>query len=301
MYRKISRSSPGPERSGLRGQERINATPTNRKSKVDRVEKKGAILILKVDGIPQLLQAKKVTKLSVILPICNEEGNLPRIQAELVPILDRITLDWEIIAVDDGSKDESLRLLRKLATQEPRLQVRVHDKNLGLGQALRTGIAATQAEWVVTLDADFTFHPEVIEKLLSKQKETDADCVIGSPLLEKGNLVDVPFHRALLTHASNWVYQLVLGTKVTSITAICRLYRKQDLHSLELTSDGFQINAEILARLLRNGRKIVEIPATLSTRTIGESKMQTGKEIGRHLALLWFLFQLRRSKVESSG
>jgi glycosyltransferase involved in cell wall biosynthesis len=232
-----------------------------------------------------------VTQLTIVLPVFNEEGNLPRIETDLIPVLESSGRSWEILVVDDGSRDQSPALLRDLAHREPRLRIQTHETNFGLGRALRTGFAAAQGDFVLTLDTDFTFHPQIALDLLAKQEETQADCVIGSPLLRGGALVDVPFHRTVLTKVSNRIYRLLLRTNITSITAICRLYRREALAGLNLRSDGFQINAEVLAGLVRNGRTIVEIPASLSTRTAGVSKIRTGAEIRRHLALIWLLLR----------
>jgi glycosyltransferase involved in cell wall biosynthesis len=211
--------------------------------------------------------------LSVIVPCLDEAENVARFGTELLPALPP---DSEIILVDDGSnppleKPSFARVLR-------------HDRNRGLGAALRTGFSEAKGDWILTLDADLTFSPSLIPALLAKQKETGADLVSGSPWL--GGFSGVPLRRKAASLLLNAFYRGFLSPSLTAYTSIFRLYRASALKSLELSSEGFEINAEIAAAFVRAGLKTAEIPAELAARRRGVSKLEGRRELGRHAALV---------------
>lgn len=223
-------------------------------------------------------------QLSVILPCYNEEENIARVPKELVPVLDQTGLVYEIIVVDDGSKDQTVAKARGLNL--PRLRVVEHGVNQGLGSALRTGIENANGEWLIFLDTDFTFHPNLIPRLLrAKETNPQADFIIGSPNLG-GYDNDIPKWRLAISRVANSLYHVLLGKPITSINQIFRLYRTQDLKALSLSAIGFDINAEILFKLVFTGKTFVEVPAELTQRIYGVSKLNYYKEIRRHFILM---------------
>lgn len=224
-------------------------------------------------------------KLSVIIPCCNEERNVPRFADELWPVLESLNLDFEVVIVDDGSKDETVREVEKL--NQPQIHLVRHDKNCGLGAAMRTGIAAATGDRLIFLDGDLTFHPTLIPCLLqAKCEHPEADFVIGSPNLG-GYGKDIPAWRLWISKSANLVYRVLLGRPITSINQIFRLYKTEQLKKLNLTAVGFDINAEILFKLVFGGKKFIEVPAELTARLHGVSKLNYAREIRRHLVLIF--------------
>lgn len=224
--------------------------------------------------------------LSIVLPCFNERPNVLRFGAELLPALEALGEPYEILAVDDGSDDGTGEALRDLAGRAEALKILSHGRNRGLGAALRTAFAAARGERIATLDADLTFHPSQISALLERQRQTGADLVGGSPFLESGGMAGVPFARRLPSLMINAFYRGLFGLALTAYTPVFRLYRAQALKSLTLTSEGFEINAEIAARFLMAKKKVAEVPATLSTRKEGVSKLNRRRELKRHALLV---------------
>lgn len=220
-------------------------------------------------------------RLSLLLPCFNEEGNIPRLESELLPALDRLAMPFEVVAVDDGSSDLTAELLAALARKDPRVRMLRHPSNRGLGAALRTAAGEARGEWSVALDADLTFPPAEVAGLLESQRRTGADCVCGSPRYE-----GVPWTRVLPSRILNGLYRRLFPSEVTAYTPIFRLYRTELLRRLTLDAEGFEINAEILVRLLRSGSRVVESPARLRERLWGASKLHRGRELFRHLRLI---------------
>lgn len=210
---------------------------------------------------------------------------MARYANELIPPLEALGRPFEVVLVDDGSHDGTAAAAAELARANERVRVTTLTPNRGLGGALRGGFAACGGEWITTLDADLTFKPSAIRDLLSKADE-GADLVAGSPYLRKGDLADVPWARALPSLMLNALYRGVFGMALTSYTPVFRLYRASKLKQLPLTSDGFEINAEIAARALLAGWKVAEVPTTLETRTSGVSKLRRWRELTRHALLI---------------
>ncbi len=220
--------------------------------------------------------------LSVILPCHNEESAAARFVDELFPALDALGIPYEVIVVDDGSCDDTSGVLRNLAKERRDFKAVANEYHLGLGAALRTGFAAAAGDWIATLDADLTFHPSQLRALLDCQKETGADMVCGSPFLSDEGAAQVGWWRRWPSLAVNGLYRHICGSKLTAYTPIFRLYRTEVLRSLRLESAGFEINAEIAARFLAADRPVTEVPAVLTARRQGASKLSPFRELWRY-------------------
>ena len=223
--------------------------------------------------------------LSVIYPAYNEEENIRLIPGELLSYLDKTKANYEVVIVDDGSLDSTYKEALKLASRYKRIRIARHKKNQGLGAAVRTGIKAAKGRMIVTIDGDFTFHPRQIKMLYDEYRKGGADCIIGSPSL-KGYDKSVPSYRIFLSKAANLIHVMLLGKRITAVTPIFRLYDAKKLKSLRLESNRFEINAEILYKWLIKGYTVKEVPALLTTRKHGISKLNNLREIKNHLLLM---------------
>ncbi len=223
--------------------------------------------------------------LSIIIPCFNEEHSVARYPEELFPPLSALGTPFEVLAVDDGSSDGTAAALKDLCKDHP-LRLLSHVENKGLGAALRTGFEAASGEWIVTLDADLTFHPSQIRELMARQKETGADLVAGSPFLKSAGTREVPWARRLPSLMVNAFYRGLFSRLLTAYTPIFRLYRSSALKTLTLNSEGFEINAEIAARFLLAKKSVAETPAVLTVRREGVSKLGRLRELGRHARLI---------------
>lgn len=224
--------------------------------------------------------------LSAILPCFNELQSLGLFRQRLFPALDALGLSHEIVVVDDGSTDGTSTSLRELAQERSGLRILSHERNKGLGAALRTGFASAAGEWIVTLDADLSFAPSQIADLIEAQRKTHADLVAGSPFLNAAGLQEVPRMRRWPSVLANTLYRTACGCRLTAYTPIFRLYRTSTLRSIPLHSEGFEINAEIAALFLAAGKTVTEVPAILSVREHGYSKLSPLRELWRHARLL---------------
>ena len=222
-------------------------------------------------------------------PAFNEAENLKRFPTEVVPVFDALKEPYEIVVVDDGSTDATAATARALGAPIRLVQ---HDRNRGLGAAIRTAIKEAKGDILITMDTDLTFAPSLVPVLLERFRKGDVDVVCGSPKLA-GYGKDIPSYRLFVSHVASLVYRVVLGARLSTVTPIFRLYKREQLLGLPLQATGFDINAEILFYLVRAGRRIAEVPAALTQRIHGESKLEYRKEMKRHLRLLKRMIALR--------
>jgi len=199
---------------------------------------------------------KMIDKLSVFLPAYNEEKMLAKTTGEIDRVLKKVAGDYEIIIVDDGSKDKTGEIADKLASQNKKIRVIHHHPNRGYGAAVKSGTYAARYPWVVLFDADGQFDFTEITKFFKKQKETNADIVWGYVLQR-----EVSFVRKVNTFLWRFLVSLVFGLKVKWIDCGFRFFRKEVADKIpKLESErGAFISSEFLIKAKKSGFKITEV------------------------------------------
>lgn len=240
--------------------------------------------------------------ISILFPLYNERDNIIHYNTDLFPIIDDIALKtgerFEFIFIDDGSQDDTVEKIREITRSRSDVKILIHQKNSGMGTAIKTGIGSSQGELIITMDADLTFRPVDVLKLIEKYRETDADCISGSPYLMKGLMEEVTPFRLFMSKSVNFLYRMLLGSEITCVSPIFRLYRRNVFNWLTISSRNFEINAEIISKLLINGKKVVEIPVPLLKRKYGNSKINFKKEIKNYILLLFKIFKTKYLRHE---
>jgi hypothetical protein len=145
-------------------------------------------------------------------------------------------------------------------------------------------LRAAPSEIVCSIDCDCSYDPEDIEGMLPLIE--GADMVTASPYHPQGSVLHVPPWRLFLSKTLSRMYSVVLKDRAYTYTSCCRIYRKSKFVDMKLTNDGFLGVAETLIECKRQGGRVVEYPATLESRLLGESKMKIARTISRHLGLL---------------
>jgi glycosyltransferase involved in cell wall biosynthesis len=203
---------------------------------------------------------------SIVLPVYNEAAILHAHVLLLVEHLQTLQdrYRFEIILVNDGSRDESGVIAAALARQHDLLSVYTHSRNFGLGQALRTGFTQCRGAYVVILDIDLSYAPDIIERLLGRLIATGARVVYASPYMRGGSVSDVPRGRVLLSRVANWFLARAAGHRLSTLTCMVRAYDARFLKSLHLRAMGMDVMPEMVhkANILRGSYE--EIPAELN-------------------------------------
>lgn len=191
--------------------------------------------------------------ISIIIPAFNEEKIL---KSTLDATKNAIPRDetFEIIVVDDGSADNTANIAEKAG-----VTIMKHDRSLGYGTSIQTGIKYAKGDIVVIMDADLSYNPMDIEKLV---KQTDeADLVIGSRFLESSRKSEkIPFHAILWNKLRALTTYFLTGIRVTDHDSSLRAVRREKLDLIQLESSGSSINSEMVIKAARKGFKISEVP-----------------------------------------
>lgn len=205
--------------------------------------------------------------ISVVSPFYNEEAILEASVGLMLRNLSSLPDAWELILVDDGSRDGSLEIARRLELEDPRVRVVSYPVNRGRGYALRTGVAKARGDLVVTTEIDSSWGEDIVHRLVSALKaRPEVDIVIASPHLAGGGYKNVPLLRVLLSTVGNYIIRSGLTYGLTMNTGMTRGYRREKFLALPLDENGKEMHLEIINKALAFGYRIVEIPAVLEWR-----------------------------------
>ncbi len=230
---------------------------------------------------------------SVVVPMHNESANLPDTIEQIAAELHRSNYRFQIIAVDDGSTDTTAGKLHLFAASCSWLSVISYTPNRGRGYAIRAGIEAARGEIICTTDADLSYSPDHLTRMIALLKKyAKLDCVVGSPYTEGGSTEDVPPLRLFISRLGNRVISRAIGGNIKTSTGVLRAYRKNCIKSVELFSSGKELHLEIISKLLAAGYNIMEMPATLRSRKKGKSKFRF-----RAIAISHLLFSMHEKPI----
>ena len=220
--------------------------------------------------------------ISVFFPCYNEQGNVTGMVEQTLAVLEKLNADFEVIIVDDGSSDDTGKIADELAGGNDRVKVVHHRTNLGYGAALQSGFKAATKELVFYTDGDGQFDIKEMPGLLCLMEQ--CDIVSCYRLNRQDNLV---------RKINGWCWTklvcLLFGPKIRDIDCAFKLYKKEIFDTFKLVSTGALIDAEILARAVRKGYRVVQQGVHHYPRTAGA---QTGANLRVILRAFKELFRL---------
>lgn len=170
---------------------------------------------------------------------------------------------WEMIIVNDGSRDNTYRLALEFARNRNNIIVLHHRTNFGLGQALRYGFKNCQGDYIVVVDLDLSYSADHIGDMLDKIIKSQARIVVASPYMRGGSISNVPFLRKILSIWANRFLSFTDNRSLATLTGMVRVYDAKFLRKLSLRSKGMEINPEIIHKARLLGARVEEIPAHL--------------------------------------
>lgn len=226
--------------------------------------------------------------ISLFFPTYNEEANIKTTVSKASKILNKNFKKWEIIVVDDGSKDNTKKIVDELAKTEKRIKIITHKQNRGYGGSLQTGFYNSKYDWITFTDADGQFNFGEITDFVKKQKETGADLVIG--YYKKRQVSKFKIVTSKMWELTVFV---LFGLHVKDIDCGFKLISKRVIDKIpRLESErGAFISSEFLIKARKAGFKIVEIPVTHYPRLMGKG---TGRDIKVIVKSFIDLFRLWR-------
>lgn len=191
-------------------------------------------------------------KLSVVLPAHNEEANIEIVVHQALDVLPTYVDDFEVIVVNDGSRDRTPAIIDQLAATDTHVRTVHHRVNRGYGAALTSGFKASTGDFVMFMDSDRQFDI--------------ADIGLLAPFVGKFDIVagfrmrrDDPFHRRVFAEIFNVTVRVLFGVHLRDIDCAFKIFRGEMLRSIELSAPGALINTEIQAKLRRQGATIEQV------------------------------------------
>ena len=227
----------------------------------------------------------KKYSITIFFPCYNEEHNIERVTREALDVAGRLFDDYEIIIVNDGSRDNTGAIADRLAKENPFVRVIHHEHNKGYGAALRTGFENATKELVFYTDGDGQFKIEEITKLL--------------PLIDKYDIVSgyrIRRQDSLIRKINAFMWGLLVNAlfkiNVSDVDSAFKLYKRKIFDEITLTSQGALIDTEIFAKARAKGYTITEVGVNHYPRVAGE---QTGAKLSVIFKAFKELFKLRSS------
>jgi hypothetical protein len=242
-----------------------------------------------LDGDPRGSPVARDPLVSVIVPLRNEEATLAELAGAVIEVLERHELSFELVFVDDGSRDRSADVLRVLVTADDRVHALTLRRNFGKAAALATGFRAARGAWVVTLDADLQDDPEEIPALLAKLCDGH-DVVSGWKQRRRD-----PLGRRLASKTFNVITRAVSGVRLHDFNCGLKSYSRECAQELADSCYGEQHRyLPVVAHW--KGFSVTELPVNHRPRTAGRSRYGVERYVRGLLDLMTTVFLSRYAR-----
>ncbi|MEP7187928.1 MAG: glycosyltransferase family 2 protein [Roseiflexaceae bacterium] len=223
-------------------------------------------------------------KFTLLIPCFNESDNITQLYEQLCVIQPELERrgGFELVLVDDGSSDDTFERLSGAFAAWDNVTIVQHERNRGLGAALRTGFAQAHGEVIVTTDSDGTYPFTTIPAMLDLL-QPGIDIVTASPYHPSGGVDGVPVYRLLFSKSASAMYRVLIDPRLHTYTAMYRAYRREVIERIPTSADGFLMVTELLIGALLAGYHAAEFPAVLRVRRYGQSKARVWQITRSHL------------------
>jgi glycosyltransferase involved in cell wall biosynthesis len=235
--------------------------------------------------------------LSIFFPAYNDAGTIASLALVAHMTARRITDDYEVIVVDDGSPDHTGELLDEMAGQFAWLKVVHHERNRGYGGALRTGFAAATKELIFYTDGDAQYDPREMARLYAVLGP-DVDFVNGYKITRHD-----PLHRVIIGRLYHWVVKVAFGLGLRDVDCDFRLMRRSVFEKVTLTRSSGVICVELMKKVQDCGFRIAQVPVHHFHRSYGKSQFFNFPRVARtlwDLSRLWLELVVRRAHVREA-
>jgi len=238
-----------------------------------------------------------IPSLSIVFPAYNDAGTIASMVVTGMATARSLTDDYEVVVVNDGSRDHTAQVLAELTTLYPRLRVITHPKNRGYGGALRTGFDAATKEWIFYTDGDAQYDVRELSELVAVLTP-DTDMVNGYKITRHD-----PFHRVVVGEIYRIGVKILFGLKIRDVDCDFRLMRRSIFDRVELTSSSGTITLELARKIQVAGFDIREAPVHHFFRAYGTSQFFNLRRVGRTLTelIIWWWRLVGRPALARRG
>jgi glycosyltransferase involved in cell wall biosynthesis len=238
------------------------------------------------------------SSLSVFFPAYNDSGTIASLVIRALQTAGRLTANYEVIVVNDGSTDSTDQILKALAQVYPALRIVTHPVNCGYGGALRSGFAAASKDIIFYTDGDAQYDPGEME-LLWQQMRPEVDVVNGYKISRSD-----PWHRIFIGRFYHYVVKTLFGLTVRDVDCDFRMMRRTIFNRVRLEKNSGVICLEMMKKIQDAGFTIVEVPVHHYHRAYGRSQFFNFPRIyrtGIDVAKLWFALVIRRDEARETA
>ena len=221
--------------------------------------------------------------LTILIPVYNEKKSLSKILSQVEDV--DFGLEKEIILIDDYSTDGTKELYADLP-----YKVLYHQRNLGKGAALRTGINCASGDIIIIQDADLEYNPQDYKPLVHLIVTDTADVVYGSRLADKRNSGNFLLLSYLANVTLTYLTRLLYGTYLTDMETCYKAFRADLIKDITIKSNRFDFEPEITAKILKKNVRFMEVPISYNARKLQQGKKITWKD---GVQAIWTLFKYR--------
>jgi glycosyltransferase involved in cell wall biosynthesis len=248
----------------------------------------GSAVELPADGPAIAAPAAPRPAISLVFPVFDEENNIGPLLESSLRLAPRIAQSFEIVVVDDGSRDGSARVIERHQRVDPRIRVVRHRRNRGYGAALRTGLCEARGDLVFFTDSDLQFDIAELSKLLSHTDRFDIVAGYRHPRRD-------PWPRRAIAWVWGTLVRSLFGLRVRDIDCAFKVFHRRVIEAIPTASIGAFVNTELLVRALREGFRIHQVPVTHRRRRFGRQTGARPRVIFRAVIELATLYsELRR-------
>jgi dolichol-phosphate mannosyltransferase len=230
-------------------------------------------------------------KLSIVIPAYNEEESITETIDQIEEAFSQVSINHEILVVNDNSKDNTARVLEELSIKYPAVKYVTNLGPNGFGYAVRYGLERYSGDCVAVMMADLSDSPYDLIRYYTTMLEGNYDCVFGSRFMKGGKVVDYPFVKKVINRIANLIIRVVMRIKYNDTTNAFKLYKREVIEGVKpILSPHFNLTIELPLKAIIRGYSYAVVPNSWTNRKYGVSKLKI-KEMGsRYFFILVYCF-----------
>jgi glycosyltransferase involved in cell wall biosynthesis len=238
---------------------------------------------------------EKLVSISAFFPAFNDGGTIPSMVISVLRTLPKVTDDFEVIVVNDGSRDHTAEMLEEMERVYPQVRIVTHPENRGYGAALRSGFKSATKEWIFYTDGDGQYDPrELVNLVQAVREETD---VVNGYKIERHD----PLHRVIIGRMYHHIVRWMFGFRLRDVDCDFRLMKRRVFDVIDLRSTSGTICLELVKKLQDAGCRFEEVAVHHFHRAYGKSQFFNFPRLVRTAVQLFHLWKEIRLSKRAAG